>query len=109
LASPAMHMARAIFFLLLSMAIARSAEGTNWTVSFTSPDAVEYDLNTGTAIVTNGIIVKYGGSTLSARQARANEKTGLVEAEGDVYLEREGHIWRSERMRYNFYSGEILG
>jgi len=104
-----MHMARAILFLLLSMAIAKSAEGTNWVVQFLSPDFVEYDTATGTAVVTNGIIVKYGGATLSARKARANEKTGLVEAEGDVYLEREGHIWRSERMRYNFYSGEILG
>ena len=110
-----MHMARVILFLLLSMAIARSAEstkrqeGTNWVVKFVSPDFVEYDPATGTAIVTNGIIVNYGGATLSARKARATEKTGLVEAEGDVYLEREGHIWRSERMRYNFYTGEILG
>ena len=104
-----MHMARAILFLLLSLAIARAATDTNWVVQFLSPDFVEYDTATGTAIVTNGIIVKYGGATLSARKARANEKTGLVEAEGDVYLERQGHIWRSEKMRYNFYSGEILG
>ncbi|HTD87480.1 MAG TPA: LPS assembly protein LptD [Candidatus Binatia bacterium] len=114
-------MARAILFLLLSMAIAKSAQlpkspqiakppsGTNWGVQFTSPDFVDYDTTTGTVIVTNGIIVKYGGATLSARKAHANEQTGLVDAEGDVYLEREGHIWRSEHMRYNFYTGEVLG
>ena len=104
-----MHMARAFLFLLLCGAMARSAQDTNWVVNFLSPDFVEYDTATGTAIVTNGIIVKYGGATLSARKARANEKTGLVEAEGDVYLEREGRIWRSDRMRYNFYTGEVLG
>jgi LPS-assembly protein len=104
-----MHMARAILFLLLSFAIAKSAQSTNWAVHFVSPDSVEFDTKTGNVVVTNGIIIKYGGATLSARQARANEKTGLVEAEGDVYLERQGHIWRSDRMRYNFYTGEVLG
>jgi LPS-assembly protein len=104
-----MHMARAIFLLLLTAGMARAAQDTNWVVQFLSPDFVEYDTATGTAVVTNGIIVKYGGATLSARKARANEKTGLVEAEGDVYIERDGHIWRSEKMRYNFYTGEVLG
>lgn len=104
-----MHKARAILVLLCCAGIARAAPDTNWVVKFLSPDFVEYDIATGTAIVTNGIIVKYGGATLSARKARANEQTGLVEAEGDVYIEREGHIWRSERMRYNFYTGEVLG
>ena len=128
-----MHAARAILLLLFSGAVAGWAQetpapkapqqqrpklfsksakpetGTNWSVTFTSPDSVEYDLTTGNVVVTNGIIVKYAGSTLSARKARANEKTGLVEAEGDVYLEKQGHIWRSEHMRYNFYTGEVLG
>lgn len=104
-----MHMARAILLLLFCMAMAKSAPSTNWTVQFLSPDFVEYDTATGAVIVTNGITVKYGGATLSARKARANEKTGLVDAEGDVYIEREGHIWRSEKMRYNFYTGEVLG
>ena len=102
-------MARAILLLLFCAGIVRSAQEGGWEVQFASPDFVEYDLETGNTVVTNGIIVRYGGATLSARKARANEKTGLVEAEGDVYIEREGHIWRSDKVRYNFYTGEVLG
>src|SRR5437762_5736412 len=124
-----MHAARAILLLLLSGAVAGLAQetpppqqhpkifgksgkpetGTNWSVTFSSSDFVDYDFKTQTYVVTNGIVVRYGGATLSARKARASEKTGLVEAEGDVYLEQEGHIWRSEHLRYNFYTGEVLG
>lgn len=102
-------MGRAILLLFCCAGLARAAPGTNWNVTFTSPDNVEYELETGNVIVTNGIVINYGGATLSARKAIANEKTGLVQAEGDVYIERQGHIWRSERMRYNFYTGEVLG
>jgi LPS-assembly protein len=104
-----MHMARGILILLCCAGVVRAAQDTNWVVEFVSPDFVEFDPETRITVVTNGIIVKYGGATLSARKARANERTGLVEAEGDVYLEHEGRIWRSDRMRYNFYSGEVLG
>ena len=104
-----MHMGRAIFVLLCCAALARAAQDTNWVVQFVSPDHVDYDLETGTVTVTNGVVIKYGGATLSARKAIANEKSGLVQAEGNVYIERQGHIWRSDRMRYNFYTGEVLG
>jgi len=68
-------------------------------VQLVSPDHVDCDLETGTVTVTNGVVIKYGGATVAARKAIANEKSGLVQAEGNVYIERQGHIWRSDRMR----------
>src|SRR5262249_19061720 len=73
------HRSRLIALLLFcSAALARGAEPAtiNWTIE--SPEGVEYDLATRTARITNGVVVRYGDTILSARQATLNDVTGEV-------------------------------
>jgi LPS-assembly protein len=94
---------RKIYATLLCLAIALASLAqqpeSGWTLE--APEEVEYDLKTGTAVMTNGI-VRYGGSTLTARRAMINQQTGEAVAEGDVRIERAGQIWAGERVEYNF-------
>lgn len=72
------------------------------------PDSrFDYDFETGTATLTNGVQVTYQGSILSARKIRIDEATGEAEAEGGVNLSRGGQIWIGESLRYNFRSGAM--
>ncbi len=61
------------------------------------------DLNTGIVTYTNGVRVEYGTALLTADKARIEQRTGEIQAEGDVVLIREaGQSFRSERLNYNF-------
>src|SRR5258706_1084992 len=76
-----------------------------WTID--APEGAELDLNTGLAVATNGVTVRYGGSTLTAQRATINQKTGEAVAEGDVRIERGGQVWSGERVEYNFKTHHI--
>jgi lipopolysaccharide assembly outer membrane protein LptD (OstA) len=61
-----------------------------------------FDFNTGVALLTNGAVIRYAGAVLTADRASVNQFTGEAVAEGSVRLEREGQVWRAERLQYNF-------
>ncbi len=63
---------------------------------------VEWDLATGTATATNGIMVSYGEAFLTADRVRVNQESGEVEAEGRVRIQNNDTIWAGEAIRYNF-------
>lgn len=67
-----------------------------------------FNLSTGQIGYTNGVVVKYGDATLSARRARLNQETGEVLAEGSVRLQQENEVWYGERIEYNFKTRKIL-
>ncbi|HWN94686.1 MAG TPA: LPS assembly protein LptD [Methylomirabilota bacterium] len=70
-----------------------------------APDGggVEYDLLTGTATYTNGVVLKYGDTVLTGSIVQINERTADALAEGDVVILREGaQVWRGQRINYNF-------
>lgn len=56
----------------------------------------------GIATVTNYFIVRYAGAILTADRGRVNQRTGEVEAEGRVRIQRDDMIWAGERIKYNF-------
>lgn len=68
---------------------------------------VDWDLATGTATATNGVMVSYGNAFLVADRVRVSQETGEVEAEGHVRIQNEDQIWVGENIRYNFKTREI--
>ena len=86
----------------LAAAVAGFAQEPDNKWYLDAPEGAEFNVDTGVAIATNGITVRYGGSTLTARRASVNQHTGLAVAEGDVRIERGGQVWAGERVEYNF-------
>jgi len=61
------------------------------------------DLRTGQITYTNGVLVRYSDTVLTAEKIHLNQQTGETYAEGDVIILREGaQVWRGERISYNF-------
>ncbi|SPE52508.1 Organic solvent tolerance protein [Verrucomicrobia bacterium] len=67
---------------------------------------VEWSIN-GTAIATNGVIVKYGGTVLTAEQATINQTNGEVTAQGQVRIEHDDMTWVGEHIVYNFKTHQM--
>jgi lipopolysaccharide assembly outer membrane protein LptD (OstA) len=71
-----------------------------------------FELATRTVIATNGIVVRYresptNSAELTALRARLNQESGHIAAEGSVTLKRDGQLWRSERIEYNFITRDF--
>lgn len=67
----------------------------------------ELDATSGWARDPAGLVVRYGGVELSAREIRFDRATGRVEAVGEVWLRRGSGVWTGERLVYNFRTGQI--
>ena len=73
---------------------------------------IKYDLKSGEIRAINGVRVKYKdgkpeATELTANNATINQKNGSVVASGNVVLRRDGLIWKSERIEYNFRTKNI--
>ena len=76
-----MRSLRAVFIFILSLLAlpaALSAQGLiPWTITpLPGGDNVQYDVSTGMAMATNGVMVVYGEVILTARQIVASPTTG---------------------------------
>jgi len=65
-----------------------------------------------TMTFTNGLLIKfshpqYGKGILLADQARVNQMTGDVQAEGNVRLQRDNLIWVGEKLNYNVFTRKM--
>ncbi len=63
--------------------------------------AAVYDLQTGIAFATNGVLMKYAGAVLTAERAAWSESTMEVEADGDVRIQQGDQVWVSQHLSYN--------
>jgi lipopolysaccharide assembly outer membrane protein LptD (OstA) len=70
---------------------------------------IEYDLASGIATATNGVMVTYGDAVLTARQITANPTTGEVVADGRVRIQQGEQLWASEHILYSFRTQQIQG
>jgi LPS-assembly protein len=102
-----------IFMIFLAFAAAAQEE-PSWEVQALSriiPGTVEgkidYDLASGTATGTNGVLIKYGETTVTANSATLNMKTGDVEADGNVHVEAGDGLWVGEHVHYNFKTHQL--
>ena len=84
-----------------------------WKVdALSSEGQIQYDLNTGNMTATNGVRVTYKPGTpdeaeLTANAATINQQAGTAVANGKVTLRRDGTIWKSEQLTYNFRTKNI--
>ncbi|MCX6929009.1 MAG: hypothetical protein NT154_38220, partial [Verrucomicrobia bacterium] len=67
----------------------------------------EYDFQTGLAMGTNGMLVRYGSAFLTAEQVGVNQQSGEVVADGNVRIQSEEQIWAGEHVRFNFRTKQI--
>src|ERR1051326_764511 len=67
----------------------------------------EYDYQTGSAWGTNGVRFEYAGAIVTADSMRVNEKTGELEAQGGVRIQREEQLWVGEQIIYNYKTRQI--
>ena len=69
-------------------------------------------VDTGNVRLTGGVLARGRGVTLTAREARYDEASQTIEAEGDVVLrfnsQGEVRTWRGEKAKYNFETREVI-
>lgn len=63
--------------------------------------AAVYDLQTGIAYATNGVLIKYGDAVLTGERVAWSESTYEVEADGNVRIQQGDQVWVSEHLSYN--------
>ena len=98
-----------VFFAALSPSVSFAQEQPTWEVQALNqiiPGApegrVDYYPETGNAVGTNGIYVKYGDTVMMADTATLNQESGEAVADGHVHIEMGDQIWVGEHIRYNF-------
>ncbi len=102
----------AIFTLTFSLWVLvpalRAQELLPWVITpLPGGNFPEYDLATGIARATNGVLVTYGDAVLTAQEVTANPATGEVVADGKVRIQQGDQLWASEHLVYNFRTKQI--
>ncbi|HET7624025.1 MAG TPA: LPS assembly protein LptD [Verrucomicrobiae bacterium] len=88
-----------------------NSENSEWEIRALNPNGsvmFTYDLNTGNATATNGVLVKYMGAVLTADEVSINKSSGKVDAWGNVRIQREDQIWAGEHIIYNFKTHQMI-
>ena len=90
-----------------------AAQETPWSIQALTVDGrVDFNFATGKAVATNGVVIRYndphrGATEMTARRVTLDQNSGQIIAEGNVVLQRDGHLWKSERLEYNFKTHAI--
>ena len=72
--------------------------------SIMATGSMQYDLATGLASGTSGVVVKYGKAVLIADRVTLNRQTGDVTADGNVRVQSDGQSWEGDHLRSNLKS-----
>jgi lipopolysaccharide assembly outer membrane protein LptD (OstA) len=75
--------------------------------SLSQAGLVEYEPETGLAVATNGVLIKYDNAVLTADRASVNQLTTEVIADGRVRIQQGDQVWVGEHIRYNFKTRQI--
>jgi len=96
-----------IYVWLLSIIPCNATEiPPTWEVH-TPHGILGYDLQRHVLVATNGVVVRYGDSTLVADQAVLDQSTGEAQAEGNVRIYHGQQVWVAESVRYNFKTRQM--
>jgi lipopolysaccharide assembly outer membrane protein LptD (OstA) len=101
---------RAIFLLLLCSGagvFAATNPPPQFMIETSEEGGFRFDTATGEVTYTNGVTITYMDARLSAKLAHVNVQTGEAFAEGNVTLEQGARMWRGDRLRFNFKTGEM--
>lgn len=94
--------------LLIGLALAvvaplsRAADAELTVEALDPKGEFEYDLTTGMASASKGVLVRYGDALLTADRVQINQSNAVVQAEGHVRIVREGQTWTGDKLGYNF-------
>ena len=79
-----------------------------WEIeSLTGEGGVVYDFQTGLAVATNGVLIKYSGGVLTADRVTLDQQSGEAIADGAVRIQQEDLIWAGEHISYNFNTRQM--
>src|SRR5215475_13318314 len=70
-------------------------------------DGAVVNIQTGMAIATNGVIVRYGDAVLTAERVAVNYAQFEVIADGDGRIQQGEQVWVSQHIRYNFKTRQM--
>src|ERR1041384_1397395 len=88
--------------------VANAQQENDWIVKALDKNGwAEFDLNTGLASGTNGVLVIYKDAVLTADQVSVNQITGEAIADGHVHIQRDDQVWVGEHIRYNFKTRQM--
>lgn len=98
-----------VFFLWVSLVLAQAApeQPAIEVRSLDENGGAEVEFNTDTWTATNGVVVTYGRTVLTAKRASVNQHNGDVFAEGSVRIQKEDQTWVGEHVHYNFLSKDM--
>lgn len=103
-----MHWVRAALAWGLASAALCAEEPPEIEVNaLSSEGSIEYLENTLRVEDPAGVVARYGDATLIAREIQLDRLTSVVQAEGNVRLERGAEVWTGETLRYDFTSRQI--
>jgi LPS-assembly protein len=68
---------------------------------------VEYDYATGVGGGTNGVLLRYGDTVLTADQVVVDRGKEEAIAEGKVRIQHRDQVWAGENIRYNFKTRQM--
>jgi lipopolysaccharide assembly outer membrane protein LptD (OstA) len=69
--------------------------------------SLDVDMARGEATGTNGVLIRYGGSVLTARSVVFNYQTWDAVADGGVRIQQEDMAWAGEHVVYNIRTRQI--
>ncbi len=103
---------RAIITLLLCGVVFPSilkAQQTEWQIEpLNDKDGwVEYSYETGIGVATNGVLVRFGDTVMTADQVSVSYETGEAVADGAVRIQTGDQIWVGDHIRYNFKTKQM--
>src|SRR6266702_73139 len=79
-----------------------------WEIQgITAESGVVYDYQTGLAIATNGVLVRYGEAILTADMLTLDQASGEAIADGAVRIQQDEQLWAGEHIRYNFKTRQM--
>ena len=88
--------------------MAQDLPASPWKLeALTGEGDIKYDLKSGEMRATKGVRVTYKAGSpdetvLTSNSAVLNQKSGLINATGNVFLRRDSVVWAAERIEYNF-------
>jgi LPS-assembly protein len=104
---PAFTLTSLLFFFGLVASL--RAQQQEWVIEALTPEgSVVYDMKTGIATGTNGVMVKYGDGILVADRVSVRQETGDTIADGNVRIQRDDLTWTGEHIEYNFKTRRMV-
>ena len=101
-----------LFFAVAAVAFAQpiipQTEPGEWQIEALNDDGLaEYDLDTGIARGTNGVMFRYGGAVVTADSMTVDQNSAEINADGRVRIQREEQIWTGDHLMYNYQTQQI--